>query len=119
MVDEAQVKSEFNKQSGAQEENDAAASAAEWEPRKFEDGDVTREFNAEVDKEDVASDQADDSSGSGSDGKSDASGASSAQGTSPGSQWEPPDYTNEGYRTDDDLSDDDDDHDDHGFTPGP
>jgi hypothetical protein len=119
MVDEAQVKSEFNKQSGAQEENDAAATAAEWEPRKFEDGDVTREFNAEVDKEATASDASDDGDSSQTDGSSDSAAAGSADDASAGAQWEPPDYMKDTYRTEEDNDNDAAHRGGHGFTPGP
>jgi hypothetical protein len=118
MVDEAQVKSEFNKQSGAHEEDDAATSAAAWEPRKFEDGDVTREFNAEVTKE-AATGDADDSGSTDTHGSSDSAAAGSAEAASSSATWEPPDYAKDTYRTEDDDSNDAAHRGGHGFTPGP
>jgi hypothetical protein len=118
MVDETQVKSEFNKQSGVDEQDDAAASAAEWEPRKFEDGDLTREFSAEADEE-AATGDADDSGSTDTDGSSDSAAAGSAQAASSSATWEPPDYMKNAYRTEDDDSNDAAHRGGHGFTPGP
>lgn len=118
MADEAQVKSEFNKQSGAREEDDAATSAAAREPRKFEDGDVTREFNAAVTKE-AATGDADDGGSTHTDGSSDSAASGDAQGAASGAQWEPPDYMKDAYSTEDDASNDSAHRGGHGFTPGP